>query len=74
MRIHAGDPVALPALINFMDSKPDLLVKQCGAQELAVTVRGSLHHDARRPELELRLRAWTAAHRDILSVKILPGD
>ena len=72
MRIHAEDPVALPALIDFMESQPDLVVERCGPQELEVAVRGSLPEHLERLELELRLRAWAAAHRDILSVRI--GD
>lgn len=71
MRVHAEDPSAIPALVEFFESQGDAIVEPRGPQELEVSILGSFRHDAARLELELRLAAWAAAHRDFLDVAVL---
>jgi len=70
MRVHVDDPADLPDLIESLRSRPDAVVTQLGHDELEVSLLGSFGDDALRMEVELRVRAWMAAHRAAATVDI----
>jgi hypothetical protein len=48
-------------LLRFLGERVDCLVERVNEHEVDVSLLGSRRTDARRMELELRLRAWQAA-------------
>jgi len=63
MRLRVHDPDILPDLLAFLEGRVDVVVSQVGDDELEVSLLASMHVDAHRLELELRVRAWEEAHR-----------
>lgn len=61
MLIRVSDPTVLPALIGDLEQRAHYVVKQTGADELAVGVLGSFV-DGGELDLMLYLLAWQAAH------------
>jgi hypothetical protein len=60
MRLRLNDPALAPELLDFLQSTPDVLAELVEADELQVSLLGSLAHDAMRLDLDLRIRAWEA--------------
>ena len=61
MFIRVSDPTVLPALIGDLEQRAHYVVKQAGADTLAVGVLGSFK-DGGELDLTLFLLAWQAAH------------
>ena len=61
MLIRVSDPTVLPALIGDLEQRAHYVVKQAGADTLAVGVLGSFK-DGGELDLTLFLLAWQAAH------------
>ena len=61
MLIRVSDPTVLPALIGDLEQRAHYVVKQAGADTLAVGVLGSFT-DGGELDLTLFLLAWQAAH------------
>jgi len=61
MLIRVSDPTVLPALIGDLEQRAHYVVKQAGADTLAVGVLGSFN-DGGELDLTLFLLAWQAAH------------
>ena len=61
MLIRVSDPTVLPALIGDLEQRAHYVVKQAGADSVAVSVLGSFA-DAGELDLTLFLLAWQAAH------------
>lgn len=64
MRIRLSSPDLLDELLAFLALDPDAVFEQLSDDEVEVQLVGSYNEDALRMELDLRLRAWEAAHRD----------
>jgi hypothetical protein len=62
MRLRLSDPSLLPDLLEFLRSRPDVIVDVVD-DEVEVSLVGSYALDAMRMELYLRIRAWEAARR-----------
>jgi hypothetical protein len=61
MLIRVSDPTLVPALVRDLEQRAHYVVKQAGADELAVGVLGSFA-DGGELDLTLFLLAWQAAH------------
>ncbi len=71
MRLRLSNPTLLPELIEFLDSRADMVTKRVAENETEVSLLGSYGRDSERMTLELLLRAWEAAHNTDAQVEIL---
>lgn len=62
MRVRVSDPARRRRLLAFLAFDATAVVTPLNATEVEVSFTGSLNSYAQRRELELRLRAWMAAH------------
>jgi hypothetical protein len=62
MRIRLSDPNLATDLLRFLQQRADAIGTKTADDELEVTILGSRRQPYNRLELELRLRAWQAAH------------
>jgi hypothetical protein len=63
MRLRLSDPSLVTDLLEFLRSRPDVIVDVVDDDEVEVSLVGSYALDAMRMELYLRIRAWEAARR-----------
>ncbi len=63
MRIRLSSADLLDDLLGFLRAEPSAVAEQVSDDEVEVTLLGSYQQDALRMQLDLRLRAWEAAHR-----------
>jgi hypothetical protein len=63
MRLRLSDPSLISDLLEFLRSRPDVIVDVVDHDEVEVSLVGSYALDAMRMELYLRIRAWEAARR-----------
>jgi hypothetical protein len=63
MRLRLSDSSLVPDLLEFLRSRPDVIVDVVDDDEVEVSLVGSYALDAMRMELYLRIRAWEAARR-----------
>jgi hypothetical protein len=63
MRLRLSDPLLVTDLLEFLRSRPDVIVDVVDDDEVEVSLVGSYALDAMRMELYLRIRAWEAARR-----------
>jgi hypothetical protein len=59
-----SEPSLRRKLLAFLAFDANAVVTPVGEDEIEVSFLGSLNAGAQRMELELRLRAWLAAHPD----------
>jgi hypothetical protein len=62
LRIRLSSPDLLDDLLEFLRAEPSAVVEQLSDDEVEVSLLGSYQQEALRMQLELRLRAWEAAH------------
>jgi hypothetical protein len=63
MRLRVSDPALVPELLEFLQSRLDVVADQVKADEVSLSLLGSYASDAMRMELYLRVRAWEAGQR-----------
>jgi hypothetical protein len=68
MRIKLSEPSMLRKLLLVLAFDPSAVVTQLSDDEIEVSFAGSLNTNAQVMETELRLRAWLAAHPDVIAV------
>ena len=68
MRISLSNPATLRRLLAFLTFDVTVVATPLSDREVEVSFLGSLNAWAQRRELELRLRAWLAAHPDVVAV------
>jgi hypothetical protein len=68
MRIKLSEPSMLRKLLLVLAFDPSAVVTQLSDDEIEVSFAGSLNTTAQVMETELRLRAWLAAHPDVIAV------
>jgi hypothetical protein len=74
MRLRLSDPSLVSDLLEFLRSRPDVIVDVVDDDEVEVSLVGSYALDAMRMELYLRIRAWEAARRaSAPSVELVDG-
>jgi hypothetical protein len=66
MRIHLSDPNLASDLLRFLQQRADAIGTKTAADELEVTILGSRRQPYNRLELDLRVRAWQAAHPHVV--------
>ena len=74
MRLRVSDPSLVPELLEFLESRGDVVVDRVGEDELEVSLMGSFALDAMRMELYLRVRAWEAARSAGATLMEVVGD
>jgi hypothetical protein len=65
MRIRVSDPEHVPALLAFLQRRPDCIVKRAGKSQIDVSLLGSRDVDANVVELEERLQPWRATNAHV---------
>jgi hypothetical protein len=68
VRIKLSEPSRLRQLLIVLAFDPSAIVTQLSDAEIEVSFLGSLNTNAQQMETELRLRAWLAAHPDVIAV------
>jgi hypothetical protein len=63
MRLRVSDPALIPELLEFLQSRLDVVAEQVKENEVSVSLLGSYAPDPMRMELYLRVRAWEAGQR-----------
>jgi hypothetical protein len=63
MRLRVSDPALVPELLEFLQSRFDVVAEQVTANEVSLSLLGSYAMDAMRMELYLRVRAWEPGQR-----------
>ena len=63
-----SEPSLRRKLLAFLAFDANAVVTAVGEDEIEISFLGSLNAGAQRMELELRLRAWLAAHPDASAV------
>jgi hypothetical protein len=65
MRLRVSDPEHVPALLAFLQTRPDCIVKQAGKSQIDVSLLGSRDVESNVIELEERLEGWRATFADV---------
>jgi hypothetical protein len=68
VRIKLSEAALLPRLRAFLAFDSNVVVSVLSEDEVEVSFLGSLSTWAQQMETELRLRAWMAAHPDVIAV------
>jgi hypothetical protein len=63
MRLRVSDPALVPELLEFLQSRLDVVAHQVTDNEVEISLLGSYAEDPLRMELYLRVRAWEAGQR-----------
>ena len=66
MRVRLSDPDRLRQLVDYLAFDQTVVVTQLSDQEIEVAFIGSLSTTGQAMQTELRLRAWLAAHPDVI--------
>jgi hypothetical protein len=69
MRLRLSNPALVPELLEFLESRVDLVAKRVSENELELSLLGSYHHEEERMTVELLVRAWESAHDPRASVE-----
>jgi len=68
VRIKLSEPSMLQKLLRVLAFDLTVIATQLSEDEIEVSFAGSLNTSAQMMETELRLRAWLAAHPDVIAV------
>jgi len=71
MRLRLSNPTLVPELIEFLESRVDVVAERVSENEVKVSLLGSYNREARWLTLDLLLRAWEAARDDEARVELL---
>lgn len=66
MRVRLSDPQRLGQLVDYLAFDQTVVVTPLSDHEIEVAFIGSLSQTGQVMETELRLRAWLAAHPDVI--------
>ena len=66
MRVRLSDPQRLRQLVDYLAFDQTVVVTPLSDHEIEVAFIGSLSQTGQVMETELRLRAWLAAHPDMI--------
>jgi hypothetical protein len=69
MRLRLSNPAFVPELLEFLESRVDIVTKRVSENELELSLLGSYHHEEERMTVVLLVRAWEAAHHAGASVE-----
>lgn len=71
MRLRLSNPDLIPELLEFLESRVDVVTKRVSANEVELSLLGSYHHEVEQMTIELLLRAWDAARSANASVEFV---
>jgi hypothetical protein len=72
MRLRVSDPALVPELIEFLESRADMVTKRSGESEVEISLLGSYGRESGRMMLDLLVRAWEAGRAaDSASVELI---
>jgi hypothetical protein len=71
MRLRLSDPHLVPDLLQFLESRLELVCEQVSADEVEVSLLGSYGREGERMTLDLLLRAWEASRDASGSVELV---
>jgi hypothetical protein len=71
MLLRLSDPHLVPDLLQFLESRLDLVCKQVNENEVELSLLGSYNREAERMTVDLLLRAWEAARDAPGSVELV---
>jgi Mg-chelatase subunit ChlI len=60
MRLRLSDPHLVPDLLQFLESRLEVVVERIGENEVELSLIGSYNPEAERMTVDLLLRAWEA--------------
>jgi hypothetical protein len=63
--VYVSDPSRIPALLEWLAQRPDIIADRVGEHGVELSLLGSRQAPWNQMELELRLRAWQAGHAGV---------
>jgi hypothetical protein len=60
MRLRLSNPDLVPELLEFLESRLDMVTKRVSENEVELSLLGSYNREAERMTVALLLRAWEA--------------
>ena len=71
MRLRVSDPHLVPELLQFLESRLDMVSQRVSENEVELSVLGSYNREAERMTVDLVLRAWEAGRDVPVSVELI---
>ena len=71
MRLRLSNPHLVPELLEFLESRLDMVTKRVSATEVELSLLGSYNREAERMTVDLLLRAWEAGRDAGASVEFV---
>jgi hypothetical protein len=69
MRLGLSNPDLVPELLEFLESRVDVVTKQVSDNEVELSLLGSYNEDAAQMTVDLLVRAWQAGRADEANVE-----
>jgi hypothetical protein len=71
MRLRLSNPELVPELLEFLESRIDLVTKRASENEVELSLLGSYNEDAAQMTVDLLARAWQASRDDKATVELV---
>ena len=71
MRLRLSNPELVPELLEFLESRFDLVTKLVSENEVELSLLGSYNEDAAQMTVDLLARAWQASRDDKATVELV---
>jgi hypothetical protein len=71
MRLRLSNPDLVPELLEFLESRLDMVTKRVSENEVELSLLGSYNREAERMTVDLLLRAWEAGRDAGASVEFV---
>ncbi len=71
MRLRLSNPDLVPELLQFLESRIDVVTKQVSDNEVELSLLGSYNEDAQQMTVDLLVRAWRASRDDNATVELV---
>jgi hypothetical protein len=71
MRLRLSNPDLVPQLLQFLESRIDVVTKQVSDNEVELSPLGSYNEEAAQMTVDLLVRAWRASRDDNATVELV---
>ena len=71
MRLRLSNPDLVPELLQFLESRIDVVTKQVSDNEVELSLLGSYNEEAAQMTVDLLVRAWRASRDDNATVELV---
>jgi hypothetical protein len=71
MRLRLSNPDLVPELLQFLESRIDLVSRRVSENEVELSLLGSYNEDAAQMTVALLVRAWQASRADEPTVELV---